>query len=951
MSLNETLDVTPLESPIDVIACGVLAADLKHIVHGRGVDIRLHFLPGGLHASPELLHVELQKMIDLVSQADPPASRIVIGYGVCGRGTVNLKARGIPLVIPRVHDCIALFLGSDAEYHRQFAAHPGTYYLSAGWVEEKGDGGPRRNMGSDASAHPLYTTYEQLSEAYGADNADYIQAFMQSWTRNYTRSAFIDTGIGKQKSRYADQAREMAGRFGWEYAHLAGTHDLLTEALTTTRTTEAILVVPPGAVTCYDAIRRRLDCSATVTATPRADGRVDGRSTLAGGGGEPCVCATMQRHGIGLGIDAGGTYTDAVLYDFDRQEVLCKAKALTTHWDYSKGIREALDGLDPVTLKRVSITALSTTVATNAIVENRGQTVGLLVMPPCGWQDPEGFRHAPLAVIRGQLEIDGTEIEPVDAVQVRAVCQDLIQRQGVTAFAVGGYAAHANPSHELQVKSIIRESTAMSVTCSHELSSALHYRVRAETAALNARIIPCLESLLTRVTDALDAKGVAGPVMVVRSDGSFMKLSAALERPLETMLSGPAASAAGAGWLAQTGDALVADIGGTTTDTATLCGGRVRMNPEGASIGGWQTHIRALDLQTVGLGGDSHVHFRDTRILIGPERVAPICWLSATRQGTGDALAWVESRAQSPGISSADMTLFTCSGKTIPAFLSDIEMKIVALLQARPYSLTELAVALQKPHPSMVPIKRLVSEHVVQRCGFTPTDALHAAGRLDLWDRAASIRAARILAVRFQQDAVDWVSQVLTLFERTLALEILKKKLSEQTPIKALDSQPLAQAMLDRILDQEVRGGFGLTVSFQHPVIGIGAPAACFVPDACLRINARAVIPPHADVANAVGAIIGSIAIRHDVRITPDEIGCMHLSGVPDAPVYKSIEAATANAHAWLHRHLEQLSVRAGCRVPAITISLCDRTAADADGNPVFLGRVLEGQAIGVPDL
>ncbi len=942
-----------LNVPIDVIACGVLAADLKHVVQGMGLDIRLHFLPGGLHATPERLHVELQKMIDAVSEADPPATRIVIGYGVCGRGTVNLRARGIPLVIPRVHDCIALFLGSDAEYHRQFSAHPGTYYLSAGWVEEKGDGGPRRNMGSDASANPLYTTYEELSEAYGSDNADYIQEFMQSWTRNYTRSAFIDTGVGKQKARYADQAQEMARRFGWEYAHLKGTHELLAEALTTTRTTDAILVVPAGAITCYDAIRRRLDCAAAVmsSATPDGVGGEGGAVAAVQGGGGPCACAALQRHGIGLGIDAGGTYTDAVLYDFDRQEVLCKAKALTTHWDYSKGIREALDGLDPATLGRVCLTALSTTVATNAIVENRGQAVGLLVMPPCGWQDPDGFRHAPLAVIRGQLEIDGTEIEPVDDAQVRAVCWDLIQRQGVTAFAVGGYAAHANPSHELQVKAIIREVTAMSVTCSHELSSALHYRVRAETAALNARIIPCLESLLTRVTDALDAKGVSGPVMVVRSDGSFMKLAAALERPLETMLSGPAASAAGAGWLAQTGDALVADIGGTTTDTATLCGGRVRMNPEGASIGGWQTHIRALDLQTVGLGGDSHVHFRDSRILIGPERVAPICWLSATRQGTDEALAWIENRAKSSGMSSADMTLFTCSGKAFPSSLSEIETRIVDLLQIRPYSLAELADVLQKPHPSMVPIKRLLGEHVVQRCGFTPTDALHAAGRLALWDRPAAIRAARIFATRFQQEPSAWVLQVLTLFERTLALEILKKKISEESPIEALDSQPLARVMLDRILDQNTRGGLGLTAALQHPVIGIGAPAACFVPDACLRINARPIIPPHADVANAVGAIIGSIAIRYDVRITPDEIGCMHLSGVPDAPVYKTIEEATADAHAWLIRHLKQLAERAGCSAPAITITPGDRAAADANGNPVFLGRVLEGQAIGVPDL
>jgi len=936
---------TETDCTVDVIACGVLAADLKHLAPTLGLKVRLHFLPGGLHAAPERLRVELQKTIDAVSSAEP-SSRIVIGYGVCGRGTVGLHARGIPLVIPRVHDCIALFLGSDAEYRRQFSAHPGTYYLSAGWVEEKGDGGPRRNMGSDGTANPLYSTYEQLVEAYGGDNADYIRDFMQSWTRNYTRSAFIDTGTGQAKERYAKQACDMAARFGWEYARLEGTHDLLTEALTATATSDTILVVPPGAITRYDGLRRRLDSTAPGLTAPAA-----------ASGAAETVCATPAfppspaRQGIGLGIDAGGTYTDAVLYDFARGEVLSKFKALTTHWDYSIGIREALGGLDAKTLRRVCLTAVSTTVATNAIVENRGQTVGLLVMPPCGWQEPEGFRHAPLAVIRGRLEIDGTEIEPVDAEQVRSVVQELIRRAGVTAFAVGGYAAHANPAHELAVKAIIRAGTGMSVTCSHELSSTLHYRIRAETAALNARIIPCLEALLNRIADALAVAGVGGPVMVVRSDGSFMSLSAALERPLETMLSGPAASAAGAGWLAQAPDALVADIGGTTTDTAMLRHGRVRMNPDGACIGGWQTHIRALDLQTAGLGGDSHIHFRDRLILIGPERVSPICWLAATATGTGQALDWIEEHIETGLLSSAEMILLTGTGKVPDAELTETETRILEILDRRPCSVHELTALLQKPHPSMVPLKRLTASHLVQRCGFTPTDALHAAGRISLWDHSAALRAATIAARRFLQPPAAWVQDVLTRFERTLAAEILKKQLSEDVPIENLEKQPLAAAMLNRILDGNENGGFRLQTSLQHPVIGIGAPAACFVPDACARLHAQAVIPPHADVANAVGAIIGSISIRQQIRITTDEVGGMRLGGVPDAPVYKTIEEATAAAETYLRATLAKQAAKAGCTTPFITITSDDTVAPATDGTAIFICRTIEGAAAGPPDL
>lgn len=205
----------------------------------------------------------------------------MIGYGLCGRGTVGVVARDVPLAIPRVHDCIALFLGSDARHREQFAKHPGTYYVSAGWVEEKDPGPQRRAMGSD---------------------------------------------------------------------------------------------------------------------------------------------------GDGECIDAGGTYTDVVLLDFETSRVRGKSKALTTPWDYTEGIRGALGGLDAGMLADVELVAVSTTLATNAIVEGRGQKTGLLVMPPCGWHEVSGFTHAPLAVIAGQLGIDGTEHEPVDPEQVRDAALAMLTR-------------------------------------------------------------------------------------------------------------------------------------------------------------------------------------------------------------------------------------------------------------------------------------------------------------------------------------------------------------------------------------------------------------------------------------------------------------------------------------------------------------------------------------------
>ena len=168
---------------------------------------------------------------------------------------------------------------------------------------------------------------------------------------------------------------------------------------------------------------------------------------------------------MGLGIDAGGTYTDAVLYDFQRDQVVEKAKALTTKWDFTIGISEALDRLTPALLEHVDLVSISTTLATNAIVEGRGQKVGLLIFPPYGLFDPPDIAYRPIGILEGQLEIDGRVILPVDPDQVRREVRRMLEEEKVGAFAVSGYASHVNPAHELEVKAIIEQETGFRVSC------------------------------------------------------------------------------------------------------------------------------------------------------------------------------------------------------------------------------------------------------------------------------------------------------------------------------------------------------------------------------------------------------------------------------------------------------------------------------------------------------
>ena len=263
----------------------------------------------------------------------------------------------------------------------------------------------------------------------------------------------------------------------------------------------------------------------------------------------------------GLGIDAGGTYTDAVVYDFEEKKIKSKSKALTTKWDFSIGIDDALAGLDQAMLSQVELVAVSTTLATNAIVEGQGQKTGLLVMNNISSIVDDTVNHSPRRNIQGYINISGQECTPINEEEIRTVVREMADQDGVTAFAVSGFAGAINPAHELRVKEIIEQEVGMVTCCGHELSDLLDFSVRAQTAVLNARIVPLIIGFFREIDDILKSRKITAPVMVVKGDGTLMSVSMARERPVETILSGPAASVAGAKLLTGLHDALVVDMG------------------------------------------------------------------------------------------------------------------------------------------------------------------------------------------------------------------------------------------------------------------------------------------------------------------------------------------------------------------------------------------------------
>jgi len=664
---------------------------------------------------------------------------------------------------------------------------------------------------------------------------------------------------------------------------------------------------------------------------------------------------------IALGIDTGGTYTDAVLVDQASDAVLAGTKALTTHHDLSIGIGEAVaavfneNGVSPA---EVSLVGLSTTLATNAVVEGRGSPVCLMLI---GY-DPALMRKydferelvtQDLVYLRGGHDVEGDEVEPLDETRAREAI--LARRDQVAAFAVSGYFGVRNPTHELRVRTLIEELTAsgngqpLPVTCGHELTTRLNSVRRATTTALNARLIPLLQELIATVRNTLDTLGIAAPLMVVKGDGSLVRAEWAMRRPIETVLSGPAASVVGAWHQAGRRDVWVVDVGGTTTDIAVLHGGHPRLNPEGAQVGRWRTMVEAVDAHTVGLGGDSLVRLDDEdQMAIGPRRVVPLCTLADGHAGVVDELRQQLETHPRRGLAGQ----FALAQPRAASGLSDEERALLQQMADGPRSLNFLVESARYGSLTVQRIERLEAQRLVLRAGFTPTDALHVLGRFERWNAEASRLCAELLARQADLSAEALCERVVAGVSDRVTTALVSKVLSDEVALPNWEQEPSATALLSRALGNAAASDLGCRLTLRQPVVAVGAPVEAYLPRVARQLGTEMIIPPHADVANAIGAVAGGVVLQRRVLIQPvgtNEHVRLHLpDGVHD---FSSVEESVAHARRVMSAALEAQAREAGADHIEVRMARQDQEASvqGAWGDKIYLGTELTFTAVGRP--
>ena len=662
--------------------------------------------------------------------------------------------------------------------------------------------------------------------------------------------------------------------------------------------------------------------------------------------------APVRASELWLGLDTGGTYTDAVLL-LAGGGVLVSAKSLTTREDLSVGLGGAIRAIlaklpDGYSRADVTLVSVSTTLATNAVVERRFSPICSLLI---GFDEamversglPAMADISPLERVAGGHTASGDEARPLDVAALRAAITKHDAR--VEAYAVSASFSVRNPAHELAARQLVRELTGKPVTCAHELTSKLDAPRRALTAALNAQLTPQIRHLVDAVAAVLATERISAPLMVVKGDGSLMRAEVALECPVETVLSGPAASVVGAGFLTGHSDFLVSDMGGTTTDVAVVRGGRPVVNVEGALVGGWRTMVEAVDVHTHGLGGDSEVSLdRRGALKVGPRRAMSLSLLAAQWPATLEALRvqateerFAERAGQFVVRSREAAAAGTLSGEALELWntLGDEPALATSLLTSRSAKRT---------------LESLADRGLVLFAAFTPSDAMHVLGLQSGWSREAAELGAQILAkeernAKSQLQAAsieDIATRVRELVVQRSGRVVLEAALAQDPGIPDLGRGygVLGERLIgEAIAGRRFSGLLTTAMALDLPLVAIGAPVGAYYPEVASRLSAPLSIPPFADVCNAVGSVAGSITETADVVVNQTSYRVFRVHDPAGHRDHESIEAAVGHAREAATRLSLAAAQRAGAANPSVTLGEQEKRARY--GDDVYVAEII----------
>ncbi|MBS3749941.1 MAG: hydantoinase/oxoprolinase family protein [Anaerolineales bacterium] len=658
---------------------------------------------------------------------------------------------------------------------------------------------------------------------------------------------------------------------------------------------------------------------------------------------------SQKKEPLVLGIDTGGTYTDGVLLEYNTHKILATHKSLTTKRDFAIGIENVIAEIDIEDPSAIQMVSVSTTLATNAIAEGKGKRVALFLIgydPDLidSFQLSDRFATPNFHYISGGHDLHGHEKEELDLSGLLSKVDEIKRR--VDAIAISSYFSPRNPEHEIRAQKAVSSVCELPIVLGHQLSTKLGSVERATTAALNASLLAVLQEFIIAVRRAMEHRGIEAPLMVVRGDGTLMNDEFAARTPVETIHSGPAASAIGGRFLSQKQNALVIDVGGTTTDFALIQDGKVTISEKGATAAGYQTAVKAADLLSIGLGGDSYITTdRKNEIVIGPERVVPLAYLSHQYPNVKQRLQALTKRSW-PAPSPAELEYWFLQREIEDeSGFSNREMDLIHLLESGPKPVKKLLEKMDVLDQSQLNIQDLWREEILGKSGFTPTDILHIEGLHTPWDMEASQASLTVFCNYLSMEKEAFLKFIWDEIAKKIASAVVHFLTEKKIPGDEVENENLGKWFLTNSLFPH-HPHLETSIQLRDSIVGIGAPAQVMIQQAADILNTELILPDHYAVANATGAVAGSVMVTEEVLIYPhlsgdkvDVIG-YYVQSREERSEYEALESALENAKQQGEEKARSAALRSGADNPQVVVDVHQegmdtyRITAKAVGKP-----------------
>jgi N-methylhydantoinase A/oxoprolinase/acetone carboxylase beta subunit len=429
----------------------------------------------------------------------------------------------------------------------------------------------------------------------------------------------------------------------------------------------------------------------------------------------------------------------------------------------------------------------------------------------------------------------------------------------------------------------------------------------------------------------MERRRIIAPLMVVRGDGTLMSDEFAARTPVETIHSGPAASAIGGRFLSALEDALVVDVGGTTTDLALILGGQVTVSAEGATVGGYKTSVQAADLLSIALGGDSHITCtRDGQLTVGPERVLPLSHLASDHPEVGKRLKAL-ARRQWAQATPDWLEYWVLLREPPPGLLKTArEEVLVGLLREGPQPIPDIVKSLKVLHIGQLEAGELLRQEIIGKAGLTPTDLMHIEGTYSRWDGDAASAALEAFAHNRWREpdevrALIW-RRITEMALHAIVTFLSGKRLAPPGPSLDAERDPDIGPWFFHNSLYHLHPHLDTSFHLRQPVIGIGAPAARFLKPVAEALHTDLILPEHYPVANALGAVAGTVMAAEEILVYPrldhaglEVIGYYSQTG-EDRYEFEELGPALAHARALSQERALGGALRSGADNPQVVL-------------------------------